>query len=365
MQERTAQRYRYTGLFILAGLALLIKVMAAFPGIIENYYSTGIYPVISRVQRWLFGWIPFSFGDLLYAILTIYLIRAVFRLIKAIAQKQVNNQWLLRVGVKVMKLWLWVYILFNSLWGMNYNRMGIAHQAGIAPAAYSTEELDSLVQHLQNRIAFNREISLPERQPLDHSKTLFSKAYKAYQQPAAQAVFLEYGGQSVKASFYSFLGNYFGFTGYYNPFTGEAQVNTLVPVFVQPFTTCHEIGHQLGYAKENEANFAGFLTASKSESAAFRYSAYFDVYLYAIRDLYQRDSIRGQFRHQQLPAGAKEDLVTLRKFNQDHVGLLEPLFRTLYSQYLRVNQQPSGMLSYNQVVALLIAYARKNGMENL
>ncbi len=68
---------------------------------------------------------------------------------------------------------------------------------------------------------------------------------------------------------YSYLGNYLGFTGYYNPFTGEAQVNTTVPLFVQPFTTCHEIGHQLGYAKENEANFAGYLAAKSSPDAGF------------------------------------------------------------------------------------------------
>lgn len=365
MQERTGQRYRYTGLFILAGVALFIKVVSAFPDLVEKYYSTGIYPLISRVQRFLFGWMPFSFGDLLYAIATILLIYCIVKLIRAIAQKRVNSAWLLRIGVLVMRVWLWVYILFNGLWGMNYNRVGIARQAGLQPSAYSTAELDTLVSVLIQRMDAVRTVSIPERQPLEHKKTLFTRAFSAYQQPGSRSIFLKYGGQSVKPSLYSYLGNYLGFTGYYNPFTGEAQVNTTVPVFVQPFTTCHEIGHQLGYAKENEANLAGFLTASKSESAAFRYSAYFDLYLYAIRDLYLRDTTLGQLRYNQLSAGVQEDLVTLRKFNQDHVGLLEPLVRTLYSQYLRVNQQPSGMMSYNQVVALVIAYNRKYGIDKL
>jgi len=55
-------------------------------------------------------------------------------------------------------------------------------------------------------------------------------------------------------------------------------VNTTTPVFTQPFTTCHEIGHQLGYAKENEANFAGYLSARSSRDPAFLYSVYFDLY---------------------------------------------------------------------------------------
>lgn len=365
MQERTGQRYRYTGLYLLAGTALFIKLVSIFPDLVEKYYSTGAYPVISRVQRFLFGWMPLSFGDLLYAIATIGLVYALVKFFRALVQKRIDLNWLLRVGVKVMRVWLWIYILFNLLWGLNYNRVGIARQASIRPGQYSTAELDSLVQVLSSRMEANRTISLPERQPLRHKRTLFTSAFSAYRQPGTRALFLKYGGQSVKPSLYSYLGNYLGFTGYYNPFTGEAQVNTTVPVFVQPFTTCHEIGHQLGYARENEANMAGFLTASKSESPAFRYSAYFDLYLYAIRDLNLRDSALAQLRMNQLPAGVKEDIIALRKFNQEHVGLLEPLVRTLYAQYLRANQQPSGLLSYNQVVALVIAYGRKYGWERL
>ncbi len=58
------------------------------------------------------------------------------------------------------------------------------------------------------------------------------------------------------------LGNYLGFTGYYNPFTGEAQVNTTVPQFLLPNIALHEMGHQIGYAKEDEANFSAYLAAS-------------------------------------------------------------------------------------------------------
>ena len=57
------------------------------------------------------------------------------------------------------------------------------------------------------------------------------------------------------------------FLGYYNPFTGEAQVNTNVPAFVIPFTTCHEMAHQIGYASESEASFVGFLVIRNSNNA--------------------------------------------------------------------------------------------------
>src|SRR5687768_14965936 len=105
---------------------------------------------------------------------------------------------------------------------------------------------------------------------------------------------------SIKPSFYSYAGNYLGFSGYYNPFSGEAQVNTTIPAFSQPFVSCHEIGHQLGFAKEDEANFAGFLSARKSPNPAFRYSVYFDMYGYALRDLFNRDSVSARQLHNQL-----------------------------------------------------------------
>ena len=75
------------------------------------------------------------------------------------------------------------------------------------------------------------------------------------------------------------------------PTPTPSAANTTVPLFVQPFTTCHEIGHQLGYAKENEANFAGYLSAKSSQSALFRYSVYFDLYSYSRYYLYAQDSV--------------------------------------------------------------------------
>ncbi|ULQ56902.1 DUF3810 domain-containing protein [Flavihumibacter rivuli] len=356
---------KYAGLYLLLGFAFLIKVFSLFPRAVELYYSRGAYPYISRVLRFLFGWIPFSVGDLLYVLAATWLIFYIARLIRKLVKKEADRYFWLRAGMKVMTIWLWIYVVFNLFWGLNYNRQGIARQAGLVLSGYETQELDTLVNTIIDRMNALHPASMAERDPLHHKKTLFHKAADAYRLPPQEADFLRYTGYSVKPSLFSYAGNYMGFTGYYNPFTGEAQVNTTVPVFVQPFTTCHEIGHQLGYAKENEANLAGFLSAKNSASAAFRYSAYFDLYLYAMRDLYLRDSSRYRDVEKRLSAGVRKDLVDLRKFNYEHIGLLEPLIRSLYAQFLRVNQQPSGLLSYNQVVAMVVSYMRRYGKESI
>jgi len=160
---------------------------------------------------------------------------------------------------------------------------------------------------------------------------------------------------------WGWLGNYLGYMGYYNPFTGEGQVNTTIPLFLQPFTTCHEIAHQLGYAKENEANFVGYLAAISSKDEFFHYSVYLDLFLYANRNLYHSDSAAANTFTKQLLPAVKNDLIVWRKFNQRHKNPVEPVIRWMYGKYLENNQQPSGMLSYDEVNGFLIAYYKKYG----
>jgi hypothetical protein len=192
---------------------------------------------------------------------------------------------------------------------------------------------------------------------------LFDGAVTAYENLWEQLPAFKYAYPSIKPSMFSYLGNYLGFTGYYNPFSGEAQVNTTVPLFVQPFTTCHEIGHQLGYAKENEANFSGYLSAKSSSNPAFQYSVYYEMYMYARVYMYAMDSMKlHEFDHQ-LHEGIKEDYREIRLFWERHQTALEVIVDHLYGQYLKVNQQPKGRLTYNEVIAWLVAYYKKYGKE--
>ena len=164
----------------------------------------------------------------------------------------------------------------------------------------------------------------------EKKRNLFSAAVSSYSNVSAQWDFLTYKRPSVKPSLYSYLGNYMGYTGYYNPFTGEAQVNTTVPLTQTPFTTCHEIGHQLGFAREMEANFAGFLSARVSDNPAVRYSVYFDLYIYASRNLVLRDTALARSLHSRVPAIARKDLRDLRDFYQKYENFFEPVIRMLY-----------------------------------
>jgi hypothetical protein len=348
---------------ILVALAAGIKILSLSSDAVEKYYSTGVYPVIARLQRILFGWLPFSIGDIFYALAVAGLLYGLVSLVRRLIRRQAGRAYFLGLLRNTLFIFLLVYTYFNLSWGLNYDRRGIAYQLQLNVQAYSTGELDSLLQQVIVRINSVDSLAHRQRPALTSNSAIFNGAVHSYGALSSQDARFGYPSPAVKTSLYGYLGDYLGFGGYYNPFTGEAQVNTTMPVFVQPYTTCHEIGHQLGYAKENEANFAGYLAARSSSDPAFRYSVYFDLYLYAARELYLRDSMLLKPFKAQLSSAVKADFKELQRFNRRYENPFEPVVRRLYGRYLRANRQPQGIRTYNEVVAWLIAYGKKNGWE--
>jgi hypothetical protein len=83
--------------------------------------------------------------------------------------------------------------------------------------------------------------------------------------------------------------------------------------------------------------------------------------MFGIRELYFRDSVAAKAVAKQAPPQVKKDFATLRAFNERYRNPLEPYIRSLYSEYLRANQQPHGISSYSEVMAFLVAYYNKYG----
>lgn len=344
----------------MALIAVAIKIFSLSSAAVENYYSTGIYPYISAAQRFVLGWIPFSVGDFFYIFAGIYLLYNLTRLIKRVVRRRADGAYLKNVGLNLLTGVLAVYVVFNFLWGLNYNRRGIDFQLGLNNLEYSDEDLVKVTGLVVEKMNALQPSSERTRAPLKKKSHLFKGAIDAYKQLSKEST-IAYPYPSVKPSIFSYLGNYLGFTGYYNPFSGEAQVNTTTPLFIRPFTTCHEIGHQLGYAKESEANFAGYLSAAASKDSSFLYAVYFEMFAYSARYLYYADSAALKQLTGQLSQGVKDDIKELRQFYTSYKNPVETAIDRLYSQYLKANEQPTGKMSYSEVVAMLIAYYKKNG----
>jgi hypothetical protein len=358
--KNSRQRF-WVQLGVLLAVAAIIKICSLFGGWVEAAYSTGIYPVISIVLRAVTGWLPLSIGDILYVVVIIWLAVRIVQLVKIVIQRNANWQgfWL-GLG-KTVKRILWIYIIFYGFWGLNYSRYGISYQLKLIQQRYTTNDLKHITSILAEKVNAERKALGDSSFTYPPSKQIFSMAGDAYDSVSLQYPFLKYKCRSAKISLYALLDNYFGFLGYYNPFTGEAQINTSVPPFVVPYTACHEIAHQVGYGSESEANFVGYLAAKASNNTILKYSAYADLFSYANSELFMRDSAAARANFRGLDTLVKQDYRRYRKFLLSYKNPVEPIIRLFYGEYLKANNQPKGIDTYNEVVAWLIAYEKKFG----
>ena len=63
------------------------------------------------------------------------------------------------------------------------------------------------------------------------------------------------------------------------------------------------------------------------------------------------------------PARVISDIQDLRQYFLRNKNFIEPLMSGAYDNYLRLNSQPKGRATYNEVIAYLIAYMKKFGVE--
>jgi uncharacterized protein DUF3810 len=346
-----------TGVLLL--LALSIHLFCLDTLWAETYYSTGIYKPISRILRSISGIVPFSIGDIIYGLIFIWIVIKISLLIKHLFKSDAKPGYWKNVSAKTITIFLWIYIIFNILWGINYNREGIAYQLGLPERKYTEDDLKQINGLLLQKVNECKQALILHPDSIKNNGELFDRAIQSYNEAAKKYSFLTYKTASVKPSMWGWLGNYLGFTGYYNPFTGEAQVNTTVPKFLQPFTTCHEMAHQLGYAKEDEANFVGYLAASAYSDMRFRYSVYLDLFIASNRNLRAVDSTSAKMYRKQLLPEVVTDLKEWKIFIIQHNNPVEPIISWMYGKYLQGNQQPSGIITYDEDISLLIEYYRK------
>lgn len=278
-----------------------------------------------------------------------------------ICYKIVKKQWG-RLGVQLLRgiqSLLTVYLIFMLFWGYNYDRNSLEKDLSLDVGDYNTEQLyhltDTLLQQV-NRYKIALGDSINATHPGADSAAMFGQAVMAYNLAGQQWPSLQYHNTCIKPSLYSQLLNYMGVGGYLNPFTGEAQVNVSTPGFLHPFTICHEVAHQLGYAPEEEANFVGYLVANNSPDLRFRYAANFEMFMYSVRQLRRQDTtLAGQLWRKTVP-GIRADMRQMRDFYDRYRSPVDGYTAMIYDQYLKANKQEKGIRSYSEVVGWLIAY---------
>lgn len=301
----------------------------------------------------LFSSIPFSLGDIFYVILGVTILLFLFKILK----KKTRNSYLVKLLI-VLNL---VYFTYQIFWGQLYFQKPIIEQ--LPPEEISLEETKFLTLKYLNLCKKTRKLVKEDENgvfKIQNLSTIESEILSQQKQlPEFLSVKKSTETNNFKPSLFRVIMSYTGILGYYNPFTAEAQYNAELPSSQIPFTLAHESAHQLGFAREQEANFIGYVLGKNSENVELKYSVEYFVLRSLLNSLAEKNP---QFVKQVLEnysSAMKRDRISEKKFVQKHDGILTIFFDFTNDLFLKTNQQ-QGSITYSYFVDLMVRYERLN-----
>ena len=349
-------RSRSITVIMLALAIFLLMFITGYPDLIERYYSNGFYRAVCFVFHPILNLFPFSVGDIIYILIIGYLVYAVIKLIRLLISRQWRSAGIFSLGLIIG---IQVFILcFYLFWGMNYYRPSAAKRFDLPDSGYTTADLKAVTSTLIDS-ANSCRAKLTATDLQQDNGTIYATAVKAVMVLSSGSDKFHTFKPAVKPSLLTGLMNFMGTSGYYNPFTTEAQMDYDLPVFIKPFVACHEMSHQMGFAPEDEANFGGFVAATQSNDRLLRYSAYYvgvQEFMFALR---RQDSLARKELRKNISPAVLNDFKTDRVFWQSYEGKLGVLSSLFYDDFLKANNQPQGLNTYNQMVRLVMGWYRR------
>lgn len=341
-------------------LILLIFCLKRYPDIVELYYSATVYPFIRSGLQFIFNRIPFSAGDILYILSVLGILTLVYQFMKLslIKRKRKGKRKIIILNT-VLSVEL-ALLIFYVFWALNYFRIPASERLNLSGFNYSNAELYQLTSAFIDSANNLRAEIRPEQWPQNDSE-IYSESARTIRELHAPYNPSNHSVPEIKSSLLSPLMNYFGTAGYFNPFTGEAQINSEIPVYLKAFVACHEMAHAIGYGREDEASFIGFISAGKSRNRLVRYSAY---YLAAQEFMYETgrlDTMMFKTLKNKISPEFMADLKNERAHWEQYRGTLRRFSSIFYDNYLKANKQPEGLKSYNRMIILTLAYYKKRG----
>ena len=349
--------------YYLMGFAVFLILKAIFtsnPIWVERFYTQGFYQVYLRMITVCTNLFPFSIGDVLYFLVGLFLlwkIRAIWK------KNRETKQRLLAYTRLVTTCCMLFYFAFTLLWGLNNYRHPLSSQLQL-DLGYTKEEILDLTRELIVQTnAIQRLITQDTLQQVvisSDKKQQLADAQLGVNQLGQSTQWFTYQQQQAKGSLYSLPLTYMGFSGYINPFTLEAQVNTKIPTSTFIVTASHEIAHQLGYAKESEANFIGFLAAKQQRDIHYQYAANIFALRYCLKAV-ESEETEANFKAllTEITPGVQQNLMENTLFWLSYKSSIDSIFKVIYGNFLKINNQKEGIRSYNRFIDLLIHYNQK------
>ncbi|MBI1763303.1 MAG: DUF3810 family protein [Acidobacteria bacterium] len=352
------------GIIILLGAFGLQRLLSFTPELVERFYSRIFFQSVARIIAIINKPFGFSLAEAGLIVLVILL-----------------SIWLLWVARKFWHGFLgffdliayllyraiWagglVMLLFLALWGFNYQRQTLAANLNLAGRETRPGELETICNLMISRLNSSYEMTRLKQDwasdkglPISRPQ-LYDALETSYQSLSMLGRASQAGFGPPKPLTLSPLLSRFGISGIYSPFTGEANYNEEAPACDLPYVIAHEKAHQRGFAREDEANFIGFLACVNATDAFVRYSGYLQAMPRVMSVLATTNADEYQTLLARIGPGARTDLQTRAAFwHQRESRVLGEVARKTNNTYLKANRVRSGIANYDEVTALIINY---------
>lgn len=345
-------------LYGLAGVCLVLLILQTLSVSFSDWFNLYVSAPLRGLLAALTAPLPFSLGEL-----TIILLPLVLALILRHAIRHRCDTWR-TAGVFVGILFsvvLTIFSIFVLNFSASYRNSTLDKQIGLTRESVRAQDLADtsqiLISHLNREaeeLTFERDGASVMPYSLAEMNDKLSEAYDTF---CASYDFVRDNAGTPKPVLFSEVMSYMHITGVYSFFTGESNINVNFPDYTIPYTAAHEMAHQRGIAREDEANMVAFLVCIGSDDAYIRYSAYLNVYEFVASALRSADSALYRSVSAELNSSVYGELVAYSNFYQPYRdSTASKVSNVVNNTYLQAQQVSAGTRSYGMVVDLTVAW---------
>ncbi len=351
----TAALAVFTAALMALILSLISRLSVPFSDFCNATLGMGIRFVLAKLT----GWIPFSLAETILCCLPVFFILVIVRAVKL---SRINDRrQIVRFLCALLAVSSLFYTLFICGFAMGYRGSTLESKLGMTRRNVSADELQHTAEilvkkmnDLSDEITFTYGSFSVMPYTLDEMN---SKLCDAYAQLAEQVSAVSSVRTHTKYVVGSEIMSYMHITGVYTYYTGEANININFPDYTIPYTAAHEMAHQRGFAREDEANFVAFLVCDASGDPYIRYSGYLNLYQYVVGALYTADSSRYYQVLGGLDIRVRYELIAYNEFFEPYrETVVSSVSSAVNDTYLHSQGQKEGSKSYGRVVDLAVAY---------
>lgn len=348
-------------IYALTAISVLLYLTFGMSAKFSDWFNFHISHYARRFLSLLTSWLPFSFAEVLLLFLPIFTVLLIVVAIRKYSRTKRDTLIFLGrlfAGICCILI-LFVWCFAPGYYGttldqkLSMERKEVSAKELFATASILAKEIEPLSENL---LFPSENSSSVMPYSLDEMN---EKLMDAYQKVQKTYDFPKTFSSRVKPVMLSVPMSYTHITGVYTFFTGEANINVNFPDYTIPFTAAHELAHQRGVAREDEANFMAFLVCSASEDEYIRYSGYLNLYEYVVSALYSADRDLWISASGLLSKNAYREEVAYRDFfDRYRENPAADVSNATNNAYLQMQGAKEGTKSYDLVVDLAVAYYR-------